>query len=67
MRTDTETAEDVGDAAARAVPTLRELEAHHITRVMEIAGGSQRRAARLLGITRWSLARRIKKHGVARP
>jgi len=53
---------DVG--SERIVPTLRDLEAHHIAHVLGLAGGNQRHAARLLGITRWSLARRLKKYGL---
>ena len=51
-------------AESAAVPTLFELEARHIARVLEAVSGNQRHAARLLGITRWSLARRLKKHGL---
>jgi len=50
-----------------AVPMLHELEARHITHVLEAVGGNQRRAARLLGITRWSLVGRVKKHGLRIP
>lgn len=49
------------------VLTLAEVEAHHIARVFELAGGNQRRAARMLGITRWSLARRLRKLGLHTP
>ena len=45
--------------------TLRELEARHIARAVDAARGNQRRAARLLGISRWSLARRLRKLGLA--
>ena len=44
--------------------TLRELEVRHISRALDLAGGNQRRAAYLLGITRWSLARRLRKFGL---
>ena len=44
--------------------TLRELESRHIARALELAGGNQRRAARVLGITRWALARRLRKLGL---
>jgi DNA-binding protein Fis len=44
--------------------TLQELEARHVARVLYAAGGNQRRAARVLGITRWSLARRLRKLGL---
>ena len=44
--------------------TLQELEARHIARAVDAARGNQRRAARMLGITRWSLARRLRKLGL---
>jgi DNA-binding protein Fis len=47
--------------------TLAEVEARHVARVFELAGGNQRRAARMLGITRWSLARRLRKLGLQTP
>ena len=46
------------------VPTLRDVEINHITYVLGLARGNQRTAARMLGITRWALARRLKKHGL---
>jgi DNA-binding NtrC family response regulator len=46
------------------VATLHELEAGHIAHVLALVGGNQRRAARALGITRWSLARRLEKYGL---
>ena len=46
------------------VCTLAELEARHIARALEVTGRNQRRAARLLGITRWALARRVRKYGL---
>lgn len=58
----------IGPAPQRApqetISTLHEVEARHISRVLEFARGNQRRAARLLGISRWSLARRLRKHGL---
>jgi DNA-binding NtrC family response regulator len=44
--------------------TLESLEVDHIRRALEQAGGNQRRAARALGISRWSLSRRLRKHGL---
>jgi len=44
--------------------TLEALEVDHIRRALEQAGGNQRRAARALGISRWSLSRRLRKHGL---
>jgi DNA-binding protein Fis len=36
----------------------------HIQRVLEEARGNQRRASRILGISRWSLSRRLRKYGM---
>jgi DNA-binding protein Fis len=33
--------------------------------VLHEAGGNQRRASRILGISRWSLSRRLRKYGMA--
>ena len=49
----------------QTVPTLRDVEMNHITYVLGLARGNQRHAARMLGITRWALARRLKKHGMS--
>ena len=46
------------------LPTLREVESQYIQRVLAATGGSKRRAASILGITRWSLARRLRKLGL---
>lgn len=43
---------------------LRDVERRHIERVMHAAGGNQRLAARMLAISRWSLARRLRKYGL---
>ena len=43
---------------------LKELERRHIERVLRAAGGNQRLAARMLSISRWSLARRLRKYGI---
>ena len=64
MTTETGRHEQSDVGSERIVPTLRDLEAHHIAHVLGLAGGNQRHAARLLGITRWSLARRLKKYGL---
>ncbi len=52
--------------AARTTPllSLEDVEMRHIRRVLEDTHGNQRRAARILGITRWSLARRLRKYGL---
>lgn len=44
--------------------SLRTVEIRHIARVLQASNGNQRRAARILGITRWSLARRMRKYGI---
>jgi len=49
---------------SRSGGTLEALEVGHIRRALEQAGGNQRRAARALGISRWSLSRRLRKHGL---
>jgi DNA-binding protein Fis len=55
---------DGTDVSRPHVPTLRDVEMNHITYVLGLARGNQRNAARMLGITRWALARRLKKHGL---
>jgi len=49
---------------SRTGGTLEALEVDHIRHALEQAGGNQRRAARSLGISRWSLSRRLRKHGL---
>jgi DNA-binding NtrC family response regulator len=49
---------------SRSAGTLEALEVDHIRHALEQAGGNQRRAARSLGISRWSLSRRLRKHGL---
>lgn len=44
-------------------PTLHEIEVFHIAVALREAGFHQREAAKLLGISRWSLGRRIKDLG----
>lgn len=44
--------------------TLRELQVRYIARVLQAVGGNQRRAAETLGVTRWTLARLLRKHGL---
>jgi DNA-binding NtrC family response regulator len=46
------------------LPSLRVLEKRHIEHVLHEARGNQRRASRVLGISRWSLSRRLRKHGM---
>ncbi len=51
-------------AAGGTLPSLRDVEMHHIERVLLEARGNQRRASRILGISRWSLSRRLRKYGI---
>ena len=46
------------------LPSLQDLERRYIARVLQKAHGNQRRAARILGISRWSLSRRLRKYGL---
>jgi DNA-binding NtrC family response regulator len=47
-----------------SLPSLRDVEMRHIERVLAEAHGNQRRASRILGISRWSLSRRLRKYGM---
>ena len=51
-------------ASGGPLASLRDLERRHIERVLHEARGNQRRAARTLGISRWSLSRRLRKYGM---
>jgi DNA-binding NtrC family response regulator len=53
-----------GTVHTTPLPSLEDVEMRHIRRVLEDTHGNQRRAARILGITRWSLARRLRKYGL---
>jgi DNA-binding NtrC family response regulator len=46
------------------LPSLEDLERRYIARVLQEAHGNRRDAARILGITRWSLERRLRKYGL---
>jgi DNA-binding NtrC family response regulator len=55
-------------SAGGPLASLRDVEMRHIERVLHEARGNQRRASRILGISRWSLSRRLRKYGMlARP
>lgn len=54
-------------AVGGKLQSLRDVEIHHIARVLQEARGNQRRAARTLGISRWSLSRRLRKYGIEPP
>ncbi len=45
------------------LPTLREMEERYIQRVLQQTDGSRQLAANILGISRWSLARRLRRTG----
>ena len=51
-------------AASTALPTLNEVEARHIARVLSHVNGHVGEAARILGIHRNTLARKIREYGV---
>jgi DNA-binding NtrC family response regulator len=53
-----------GDAAGGPLSSLRDVEQQHIERVLHESRGNQRRASRVLGISRWSLSRRLRKYGM---
>ena len=55
-------ATDVADAGR--IPTLQEIEARHIARVLAHTGGQIGEAARLLGVHRNTLARKVKEYGL---
>lgn len=44
--------------------TLDQLVREHVEGVLAECGGNQRKAARALGISRWSLARRLEKFNI---
>jgi DNA-binding NtrC family response regulator len=44
--------------------TLREAEKRYIERVLRQVRGRQQTAAKILGISRWSLARRLRRFGL---
>jgi len=46
------------------LPSLQDVERRYIVCVLQEAHGNQLRAARILGISRWSLARRLRKYGL---
>jgi DNA-binding NtrC family response regulator len=58
--------ERLGEEAeeGRPLASLRDVEMRHIMRVLQEARGNQRRASRILGISRWSLSRRLRKYGL---
>lgn len=63
-------AEDLPLAAAspdEKILTLEELESCHIRRVLEMCSGNKQRAARMLGIPRASLYRKLERYSIEEP
>ena len=56
--------EDAVTMSAEPLPSLQDVEQRYIVHVLNVAHGNQRRAARILGISRWSLSRRLRKYGL---
>ncbi len=54
------------DDPAALVP-LDELERRHVARVMEAVGGNKATAARVLGVDRKTLYRKLRRHGITLP
>ena len=44
---------------------LRDLEVQHLRQVLEETRGNKSRAARILGLSRWALQRKLRKHGIS--
>jgi two-component system response regulator AtoC len=44
---------------------LRDLEIQHLRLVLEETHGNKSRAARILGLSRWALQRKLRKHGIS--
>jgi DNA-binding NtrC family response regulator len=53
-----------GESVTGSLSSLRDVEQQHIERVLHESHGNQRRASRVLGISRWSLSRRLRKYGM---
>ena len=54
----------VGETAFLNTPNLRDLERHHIVRVLQETGYNQTRTAEILGIGRRTLYRKIREYGI---
>jgi DNA-binding NtrC family response regulator len=48
-----------------ATRRLRDLEIQHLRMVLEETHGNKSRAARILGLSRWALQRKLRKHGIS--
>jgi DNA-binding NtrC family response regulator len=59
-------AEHAGSAGPTlATRRLRDLEMQHLRQVLEETHGNKSRAARILGLSRWALQRKLRKHGIS--
>ena len=47
-----------------AAGTLEEVERAHVVRVLALAGGNKKKAAKLLGLPRATLYRKLEKYGL---
>jgi DNA-binding protein Fis len=56
--------DDAATLNGEPLPSLHDVEQRYIAHVLNVAHGNQRRAARILGISRWSLSRRLRKYGL---
>ena len=59
-----EKSDDAAVVNGEPLPSLQDVEQRYIAHVLNLAHGNQRKAARILGITRWSLSRRLRKYGL---
>jgi len=53
-----------GSGQAVSTRRLRDLEMQHLRQVLEETRGNKSRAARILGLSRWALQRKLRKHGI---
>jgi DNA-binding NtrC family response regulator len=53
-----------GYGQAVSTRRLRDLEMQHLRQVLEETRGNKSRAARILGLSRWALQRKLRKHGI---
>ncbi len=54
-----------GTGQAVTTRRLRDLEIQHLRQVLEETRGNKSRAARILGLSRWALQRKLRKHGIS--
>jgi DNA-binding NtrC family response regulator len=54
-----------GSGQVVATRRLRDLEIQHLRQVLEETQGNKSRAARILGLSRWALQRKLRKHGIS--